>query len=307
MANRLVGRTYGALDDLSAKQASSPELVGLQASAPLSNLHDAGVSEHRHRGYSRRSWLTVAVISAMAVGTVMTTNRSKAPTITSAAPEDSSSRGSNLAERLPKGVIRQHDETSNYRLSAKSSFDEDLVFSMTNFYHTRDGKPGQLIPWLQDVQLAEPYRETTMKVENAREGHSYEWEVRQVGQLDNVVASATGAETVIIFPKLEWNTVTLKEKDASDNVTREYSENVMVKYVRREIRTLTDEEREELLDAVSGCTKSSSSSVTMTASRCFLQGLITYSAHSAYTIAKPVSPKHIVMIRRKALINIICT
>ena len=253
MANRLVGRTYGAFDDPSAKQRSSPEPVGPQSTASLSNLHDADVSEYSHRGYSRRSWLTIAFISAMAVGTVMTTSRTKAPTITSSSPEDSSSRGSNLAELLPKGAIRQH-EASNDGVSV-NSLDEVLVFSMTNFYHTRDGKPGRLIPWLQDVQLAEPYRETTMKVENAREGYSYEWEVRQVEQLDNVIASATGAEATIIFTKLGWNKVTLKEKDAADNLTREYSENVMVKYVRREIRTLTDEEREELFDSVSGCTK----------------------------------------------------
>ena len=275
MANRLVGRTYGALDDPSAKQTSPSEYAAPQSSASLSNLHDAGVSEHRLRGHSRRSWLVVAVICAMAVGTIMATNRSKAPTIASSSLENSSSRGSSLEERLRKGATRQH-EASNSRLSVRSSLDEDLVFSMTNFYHTRDGKPGQLIPWLQDTQLAEPHRETTVKVENARDGHSYEWEVRQVGQPDDVIASATSAETIIIFPKLEWNTVTLKEKDASGNVTREYSENVMVKYVRREIRTLTDEEREELFDAVSCCTKSSSLCYdTFLCSRtCFLLGLI---------------------------------
>ena len=305
MANRLVGRTYGALDDPSAKQASSPEPVGPQSTASLSNMYEAGVSEDRHRGYSRRSWLTVAVISAMAVGTVMTTNRSKAPTITSASPEDSSSRGSNLAERLPKGAIRQHDEATNDRLSVKSSLDEDLVFSMTNFYHTRDGKPGQLIPWLQDVQLAEPYRETTMKVENAREGHSYEWEVRQVGQLDNVIASAPGAEATIIFPKLEWNTITLKEKDESDNVTREYSENVMVKYVRREIRTLTDEEREELLDAVSGCTQVKFSVTVVIVPRS--ERVYDRWPSGICTRLQNLFPQYIAMIRRKALIDIICT
>lgn len=264
MANRMVGRTYGSLDDSASKQNSS-EYLGAEAS---NSLLENGTAEpaHQHGGPTRRRWITVAVISAMAVGTIMATKRSRSVE----SPAEVKSFGT-LAENLPKGAIRSpatstrdyrtvdvhqaktsHDTPSVKSPSVKSPPDEDLVFSMTNFYHTRDGKPGQVIPWLKDVQLAEPHRDTTMKVENALDGYTYEWEVRQVEHSDDVIAKGTGAETTIVFPKLDWNTVTLKEKDVTGTVTREYSENVMVKYVRREIRTLTDEEREELFDAVSG-------------------------------------------------------
>ena len=45
--------------------------------------------------------------------------------------------------------------------------------------------------------------------------------------------------------------VVLEEVNGDGQVTNRLEETVMVKYVRREIRTLTDDEREELLDAVS--------------------------------------------------------
>ena len=45
--------------------------------------------------------------------------------------------------------------------------------------------------------------------------------------------------------------VVLEEVNGDGQVTNRLEETVMVKYVRREIRTLTDDEKEELLDAVS--------------------------------------------------------
>ena len=129
--------------------------------------------------------------------------------------------------------------------------DTDLSFSVTNFYHTRDGKPGAMIPWLKGVHLAEPHRETTIKVNNPKDDHDYLWEVREKDGKDKVLASASGAEASIVFTLLDWNTVTVTETNSAGVVTRMFTDDVMVKYVRREIRTLTDDERTELLDSVS--------------------------------------------------------
>lgn len=136
--------------------------------------------------------------------------------------------------------------------------EEDLVplsFEATNFYHLRDGKPAQDYPWLKNVQLIEPHRETTLSIPAPRDGHDYIWEVRGTSEEeedDNTVrASARGAETSVILTDLDENMITLKEVDESGEVVRQLEETVMVKYVRREIRTLTDDEREELFDAVS--------------------------------------------------------
>ena len=132
-----------------------------------------------------------------------------------------------------------------------------LQFTALNFYHVRDGKPGQDYPWLKDVKIIEPYRETTLAVVGAREGFDYRWEVRAgssstgLGRVGEVQATATGAVTMVVFTQLDENVVVIEEVDDDGRVTKRLAETVMVKYVRREIRTLTEDEREELLDAVS--------------------------------------------------------
>ena len=134
-----------------------------------------------------------------------------------------------------------------------------LEFTALNFYHVRDGKPGQDYPWLKDIKLIEPHRDTTLAVVGAREGFDYRWEVRAgssssgPGELGGVQSTATGAVTIVVLTQLDENVVVLEEVDEDGKVTNRLEETVMVKYVRREIRTLTDDEREEVLDAVSEC------------------------------------------------------
>lgn len=131
-----------------------------------------------------------------------------------------------------------------------------LEFTALNFYHVRDGKPGQDYPWLKDVKLVEPHRDTTLAVIGAREGLRYRWEVRAGGSnspggIGEVQATATGPVTIVVFKQLDENVVVLEEIDEDGGVTNRLEEIVLVKYVRREIRTLADNERKELLDAVS--------------------------------------------------------
>lgn len=130
-----------------------------------------------------------------------------------------------------------------------------LSFTAANFYHLRDGKPARDYPWLEDVKLIEPHRETTLTVADAREGFDYQWAFRGGtggGQAteEEAYATAVGAECTVVLTRLDENVVSLEEVNEDGEVTRRLEERVMVKYVRREIRTLTDEEREELLDAV---------------------------------------------------------
>eukprot|EP00752_Nemacystus_decipiens_P005412 g4907.t1 len=126
-----------------------------------------------------------------------------------------------------------------------------LSFTALNFYHIRDGTPGQLYPFLRDVKLIEPYRETTLSVSSPRDGYDYVWEVRGGDEEKaDLRATASGAEAVVVLTILDDNMVTLKEISSEGKVARQLDEIVMVKYVRREIRTLTDDEREELLDAM---------------------------------------------------------
>ncbi|CAM9718956.1 unnamed protein product, partial [Hapterophycus canaliculatus] len=128
-----------------------------------------------------------------------------------------------------------------------------LAFEAVNFYHLRDGKPALDYPWLKDVKLIEPHRETTLAVITPREGFEYYWQIRGGDSTSEVHTSASGAEAVIMVQAkhLDENIVTLEEVNAKTGVVvRRLDEFIMVKYVRREIRTLTDDEREELLDAM---------------------------------------------------------
>lgn len=129
-----------------------------------------------------------------------------------------------------------------------------LTFTALNFYHERDGKPGQDYPWLKDVKIIEPHRETTLSVTNPRDGFEYRWEIREgkVGHAGQVHAvSATGTDGIITLKRLEEHVVILEEVNSLGQVTNRLEEEVVVKYVRREIRALTDTEQQELFDAVS--------------------------------------------------------
>lgn len=196
----------------------------------------------------------------MGVGTVMFVNRSGSPpavtpgvvvgSLDIVVDGDGDKSGSSSGP-AGKSHPRAEPKVTAGKPYLSPPMDAELSFSVTNFYHTRDGKPGGLIPWLQGVHLAEPYRETTLTIANPKDGHDYMWEVREKDGEDKVLASASGPEASIVFTLLDWNTVTVTETDPSGGTTRMFTDTVMVKYVRREIRTLTDDERTELLDSVS--------------------------------------------------------
>lgn len=135
-----------------------------------------------------------------------------------------------------------------------------LSFTALNFYHIRDGKPGKDYPWLRGIKLVEPHHNTTFTVTNARPGFRYRWKVRAgiSAWAEDVLVTAFGAETGMVLTRLGKNILTLQELDSSGLAVRHLEEIVMVKYVRREIRTLTDDDRDELLDAVSQGPKRSS-------------------------------------------------
>lgn len=127
-----------------------------------------------------------------------------------------------------------------------------LSFTALNFYHERDGKPAQDYPWLRDVKLVEPHRETTLTVQPPRDEYEYRWKIYEGAEEapGEELIEASGVEVVVVFTMLDDNFIVLEETDTNGRVSRRLEERVMVKYVRREIRTLTDEERNELLDAV---------------------------------------------------------
>ncbi|CAM9151095.1 unnamed protein product [Choristocarpus tenellus] len=125
-----------------------------------------------------------------------------------------------------------------------------LSFQALNIYHIRDGKPGMEYPWLAARKLVEPYRETTLQVDNPLAGMNYSWTVTETaGNTESV--RADGVFAVVKVESVEEHTIVLEELSSTGTVTRRMEEIVMSKYVRREIRSLLEDEREELFDAMS--------------------------------------------------------
>lgn len=202
---------------------------------------------------SRSLWKSAAVCT-LVIGVVATVTWVVGSSDDSLAGRYPTSAKSNFAERPISEGTATADSTGVLQAgesSPPSTLAEPLEFSALNFYHVRDGKPGQDYPWLKGIKLIEPYRETTLAVTNARDGFEYRWTVRPEYGDEPAVMEVSGVKAVIVLKKLDGHVISLEEMDSAGRVTRRLDETVIVKYVRREIRTLTDSEREELLDAVS--------------------------------------------------------
>lgn len=203
---------------------------------------------------NRYLWKSAAVCS-LAIGAVAAVTWVVGSSDNSLAGRYPRSAESNLAESPHSDGTTTADPTNvlqGSEPSPPSILAEPLEFSALNFYHVRDGKPGQDYPWLKDIKLIEPYRETTLAVSNARDGFEYRWTVRTEYGDEPEAIEVSGVKAVVILKKLDEHVISLEEMDSAGRITRRLDETVIVKYVRREIRTLTDSEREELLDAVRG-------------------------------------------------------
>ena len=124
-------------------------------------------------------WLAVAVMCGLAVlaRSGVSWNRSSSSQTTVAAGrffEVGAHTG------IPGSEVRP-TEPSSVVIDGDADDVATLEFTALNFYHVRDGKPGQDYPWLKDVKLIEPHRDTTLAVVRPREGFNYRWEARAGG------------------------------------------------------------------------------------------------------------------------------
>ncbi|CAM9494069.1 unnamed protein product [Ectocarpus sp. 6 AP-2014] len=210
---------------------------------------------------SGRRWFSFAVVGTLAVGVMVALAQAgdhlPPPTTTlETAPTESMMEASGIARSSGSGSVEVNDTPANVKVHHSwpgvATELAPLSFEATNFYHIRDGKPALDYPWLKEVKLIEPHRETTFTVSSPRDGFEYRWTVRGAdADKDDVRAEASGDETVMILTVLDDTMIDLEEVNTETGVVvRRLEEKVMVKYVRRELRTLTDEEREELFDAM---------------------------------------------------------
>lgn len=255
------------------------EATSREAESVVVRSHDGAVagsgrpsccSRPRGEGGGRhaKGWRAVSLqlLSALALASFVAVVRfvvsdSSSSSIRAASPRGEQARldnkQPNLAEDLDK-ISSNNNAIGSLASLIRPGEDAEasmLSFTAANFYHLRDGKPARDYPWLKNVKLIEPHRETMLAVADPREGFDYRWEFRGGrgggGQAaEEAYATAVGAECTVVLTRLDTNFVSLEEVNEDGEVSRRLEEKVMVKYVRREIRTLTDEERQELLDAV---------------------------------------------------------
>jgi len=125
---------------------------------------------------------------------------------------------------------------------AKDSISTSSTLSMTVYNEYTQSKPIETgtntYPW---SYVAEPNRATTLAVDDADSDSWYKWTV------DGHV-QGYGSSVEVLFTEVGEHQVMLVEKTATS--TSYLSVKVMVKYVRREIRSLTDLDREKFFNAV---------------------------------------------------------
>lgn len=284
MAPRSGSRTYGSVDDPSKARllgratsddcgnAQQSETFGRGRGAISVPGSDNSVTQRSSSNGGRRRWLAAAVACGMALAATTAVMRAGTG-VPAGGVEDKGSALSEVGSRdatttpagyhaAPGGKTISNNRVEGAAPPGASAAPQQLAFTALNFYHIRDGKPGQDYPWLKDMKLIEPHRDTTLTVTNARDGFDYRWEVRGAmgspGEAE-VQLSATGKEVTVQLTKLDENMISVEEVNDEGVVTRRLDENVMVKYVRREIRTLAEEERVDLLDSVRNCSVRTSS------------------------------------------------
>ncbi len=141
--------------------------------------------------------------------------------------------------------------SKSYDYSSSSSYSsidyerakETLDVSIYNEY-TKDKPLEGDYPW---EYIVEPYRKTTLCVTNAIEGYYYSWYVNDWHQEDG-----TNITMLFLSPTGDYSTVKVYMIDSTTDVVQTSAEiNVMIKYVRREIRSLIDQDRLAFFNAVS--------------------------------------------------------
>jgi hypothetical protein len=151
-------------------------------------------------------------------------------------------------EKSPTGTA-----SAQTAITPASSSMEALVISASNEY----GDPSVSMlpyPFLQDALLAEPYKQTTFTISNTQSGCSYTWSITDsTGGVVQVNGGFTkGQLTTSSLRTVGEYSLSVSESGCDDSsYARTLTKSVWVKYVRRELSSLTDSDRETFLDALS--------------------------------------------------------
>jgi len=142
--------------------------------------------------------------------------------------------------------IISHLQNLEQAFNLTSSGIEELGFEALNKYTVKYGASASYYPWV-DAPVLEPYREATFAVTGSDDAMSYNWEL--LGQEENEATLYNGNSLTITFKSLDVFQISIVERDAANVTSRNFVGKVIVRYVRRELRTLDEDDREMFMQA----------------------------------------------------------
>lgn len=142
-------------------------------------------------------------------------------------------------------------------IGVHSQSSSDLAFIATNAYNRQGDHIGMGYPWLEGKILVEPHRDTTLEVISPKENMAYSWTILENNGNEGrtTIGEYAGPEVVVTFSQKPVYTIILHEYMVSSDsdelvLSRQVESEVICKYVRREIRSLLDDERQEMFDTM---------------------------------------------------------
>eukprot|EP00638_Chattonella_subsalsa_P009251 CAMPEP_0117750630 /NCGR_PEP_ID=MMETSP0947-20121206/10488_1 /TAXON_ID=44440 /ORGANISM="Chattonella subsalsa, Strain CCMP2191" /LENGTH=616 /DNA_ID=CAMNT_0005568845 /DNA_START=104 /DNA_END=1951 /DNA_ORIENTATION=+ len=163
------------------------------------------------------------------------------------------------------GSIRTHVLTELMKIeenNVQSSEKASLNVKILNTYIERDGEPNWQYPWLisgdgeEQIILAEPFRESKLFITSddgvtPLSSHNTNFEWRVVSSDGETVNKYSGTNSLdIVFETIGVQYVFVSKFDLAHQEIATARVKVYVRYVRREIRSLTDEDLDMTLDTM---------------------------------------------------------
>ena len=134
---------------------------------------------------------------------------------------------------------------------ATASSGDLIVSSISNEYGIRGADTMLPYPFLTGALFMEPYKEATITLEGPLSGCTYDWSLTNVkGTADTVSGVSKDGIIMATLESVGEYLLTASEScGAASDSSRQLSMKVWVKYVRRELQSLNDQDREDFLDA----------------------------------------------------------
>eukprot|EP00620_Florenciella_sp_RCC1587_P013588 CAMPEP_0182562930 /NCGR_PEP_ID=MMETSP1324-20130603/5187_1 /TAXON_ID=236786 /ORGANISM="Florenciella sp., Strain RCC1587" /LENGTH=633 /DNA_ID=CAMNT_0024776011 /DNA_START=6 /DNA_END=1907 /DNA_ORIENTATION=- len=129
-----------------------------------------------------------------------------------------------------------------------AEYDDQLSFVASNEYTSIQGYAGKDYPWITEGQLAEPHKTTTFTSTSTLESDVLA-RMNLAWSVDGSDEEITGSFKYVFEQPGTYNVKMSAYDKSSGDLVASTTKEIISKYVRREIRTLTDDDREAFFSA----------------------------------------------------------